>query len=186
LLYHFPALFIVAGKLLEAGRTSGPSIRGAKFQQLAWSGEVPALVIHVVLASLAMAGLMLLGLALRWMKRDEEPAAVAKVGVWGGRWALGASLAQLPVGLWTLLTLPGDVQSRLMGTHLAGTLLFLAAMLAVFWLLRELAAVALGEVTRGTIMRSMSAMLVVVVLMTAMQQQVRPPPATVTAQGETR
>jgi len=55
-----------------------------------------------------------------------------------------------------------------------GTMLFIAAMLTMFWLLRELTGVALGEATRPAMIRSMTAMLVVVSLMTAMQEAVRP------------
>lgn len=186
LLYHFPPLFAVAGKLYETEQTAGETIRGAQFRHLAWSGEAPALTIHVVLASVAVAGVMLLGLALHWMRHDEPPADISKVAVWGSRWALGASLVQLPVGLWTLTVLPADSQSGLMGNQLLGTTLFIAAMLAVFWLLRELASVALGETTRPAMIRTMSAMLVVVGLMTAMQQAVRPAiPASTTPNATT-
>lgn len=173
LLYHFPALFVVAGKLYETGQITGATIRGAQFRQLAWSGEVPALAIHVMLASVAVAGVMLLGLALRWLRHDEPPAEIAKVAMWGSRWALGASLVQLPVGLWTLMALPAGTQASLMGTQVLGTMLFVAAMLTMFWLLRELTGVALGETTGPAMIRSMTAMLVVVSLMTAMQQAVR-------------
>jgi hypothetical protein len=175
-LYHFPSLFVVAGKLADAGVTSGEAIRGAEFRRLAWTGEAPALAIHVIVASLAVAGVALLGLALKWQRRDEPPADVSRIAVWGSRWALGASLAQLPLGLWTLAVLPAEAQSTLMGNHALGTTLFIAAMLAVFWLLRDLAGVALGETTRPLMIRSMAAMLVVVSLMTAMQQVARPAP----------
>jgi len=58
--------------------------------------------------------------------------------------------------------------------------------LGVFWLLRELASVALGETTRPAMIRTMSAMLVVVGLMTAMQQAVRPAtPASTTPNATT-
>jgi len=174
LLYHFPPLFAVASKLYETGQTAGATIRGAQFRQLAWSGEAPALAIHVILASVAVAGVMLLGLALRWLHHDKPPADVARIATWGSRWALGASLVQLPVGLWTLMVLPAESQASLMGTQVMGTMLFLGAMLTMFWLLRELTGVALGEATRPAMIRSMTAMLVVVSLMTAMQQAVRP------------
>ena len=179
LLYHFPSLFVVAGKLAAAGVTSGETIRGAEFRRLAWTAEAPALSIHVILASVAVAGVALLGLALKWQRHDEPPADVARVAMWGSRWALGASLAQLPVGLWTLAVLPAEMQANLMGSHAWGTALFVAALLAVFWLLRDLAGVALGETTRALMIRSMTAMLVVVSLMTAMQQTARPAPVSV-------
>ena len=177
LLYHFPPLFAVASKLAaDASLSSAATIRGAEFRRLAWSGETPALVIHVILASIAVAGVMLLGLALRWQRKDESPARVSRVAIWGSRWALAASLAQLPVGLWTLAVLPAQAQAGLMGNGALATTLLVAAMLAVFWLLRDLASVALGETTRPLMIRSMAAMLVVVALMTAMQQAALPTP----------
>ncbi|MDX1946953.1 MAG: hypothetical protein SFU86_16240 [Pirellulaceae bacterium] len=168
LLYHFPPLFIVAGKLLAAGETAGPRIGGAEFRRLMLAGETPALSVHVALACLAMAGIALLGLALRQLRRDQ-PAEAATIAGWGGRIALAATLAQLPVGLWTLALLPAAAQARLMGSDMLGTGWFLAAMGAAFWLARELAAIALGEATRPAMIRSMVAMVVTISLMTAMQ-----------------
>jgi hypothetical protein len=173
LLYHFPPLFIVANKLHAAGQTSGETIRGAAFRHLAAAGETPALAVHVGLASLAVAAMMLLGLALRWMRRDEASADAKTVAVWGGRWALAASLAQLPVGLWMLLMLPSGAQAGLMGSDGLATSLFFAAMLAALWLLRELAAMSMGEVARPNLVRAMIAMLATVSLMTAMQQSIQ-------------
>jgi hypothetical protein len=176
LLYHFPPLFLVASQLHAAGQTSGEVIRGAAFRQLLTSGVTPALVVHVGFASLAVAALALLGLALR-TSRQGDSAAAGQFALWGSRWSLAASLVQLPVGLWTLAMLTTTDQSRLMGNEPLATTLFLTAMLGVFWLLRELATVALGETSRGAMIRAMTAMLVVIGLMTAMQQSIRPAPA---------
>jgi hypothetical protein len=173
LLYHFPPLFVAAAKLHDTGKTGGEVIRGAAFRQLAWSGELPALSLHVALASIAMAGIALLGLALRLLKSNAAGDA-SQVAAWGGMWALAASLLQIPVGLWTLLMLPATVQSPLLGNDPLATLLFFSAMLSALWLLRELVGVAWGEMTRPALIRAMAAMLVTVALMTAMQQQVRP------------
>jgi hypothetical protein len=173
LLYHFPPLFLVASQLHTAGQTSGEVIRGAAFRQFMTSGVTPALVVHIGFASLAVAALALLGLALR-AARHGDSAAASQFALWGGRWSLAASLVQLPVGLWTLATLSAVEQSRLMGNDPLATGLFLAAMLSACWLLRELATVALGETTRGAMIRAMSAMLIVVGLMAAMQQAARP------------
>jgi hypothetical protein len=173
LLYHFPVLFILAGRMHDQGLTIGPVVRGAAFRQLAGQGETPALAVHVALASVAMAGILLLGLAMKWQRLGREAADSAWIAAWGGRWALAASLGQLPVGLWTLAMLPGGEQSRLMGSDGIATALFAVSMLAVLWLLRELVAIAMGETTKGALIRTMTAMLVVVALMTAMQQRVR-------------
>jgi hypothetical protein len=174
LLYHFPVLFVVAARLEEAGQVAGEPIGGAAFRPLMLQGETPALAVHVVLASIAVAGTVLLGLALRY-QRQGNPEAAAKAAIWGGRWALVPTIAQLPVGLWTLSMLAPSTQTRLMGSDTLATLLFLASLAAAFWLVRELVAVAMGETSRAALMRSMVAMLVTVTLMTGMQQASRAP-----------
>jgi hypothetical protein len=172
LLYHFPILFAVASQLLEAGETSGGRIGGAEFRQLMIAGEAPALAIHVVLASVAVSGILLLGFALRSQRQGNE-AEAAKLARWGGRWALVPSLLQLPVGLWTLAMLPAAAQSQIMGENTLGTLLLVAALGAALWLLNELVHISMGEMNRPLLVRAMTAMLVTVTLMTAMKQQTR-------------
>jgi hypothetical protein len=172
LLYHFPFLFSVAAHLSDAGETSGERIGGAAFRRMMIVDETPALAVHVVLASIAVAGIVLLGLALRWMRAGDQ-ASAAKVARWGGRWALVASVIQLPVGLWTLMTLPAAVQSQLMGNSTVGIALFVGGLSAALWLINELVHLSAGELTRPLLVRAMAAMLVTIVLMTAMQQQTR-------------
>jgi hypothetical protein len=172
LLYHFPNLFSVAAHLIDAGQTSGGRIGGAEFRRLMIAGEAPALAIHVVLASLAVSGIVLLGLALWWQRQGNE-AEAAKLARWGGRWALVPSLLQLPVGLWSLAMLPAAAQSQIMGESTPGTLLLVAALGAALWLLNDLVHVSMGEMNRPLLVRAMTAMLVTVTLMTAMQQYTR-------------
>jgi hypothetical protein len=172
LLYHFPVLFSVADRLAVAGQTSGQPITADEFRRLMIEGETPALAIHVVLASLAVAGVVLLGLVLRWLRRGEE-ASATRLGMWAARVALLPTILQVPVGLWTLAMLPAGSQSRLMGETAVGTLLLLASLLAAFWLVNDLVRVSMGEVTRSLLVRVMTAMLVTVVLMTAMQREAK-------------
>jgi hypothetical protein len=122
LLYHFPPLFSVAARLDDAGQVSGEQIGPAAFRRLMVAGDTPAIFLHVVLASLAVAGIMLLGLAMRWLRGGDKVGA-AKIARWGAQWALVPSLLQLPVGLWTLTALPAAAQSQLMadGGKLSGT-----------------------------------------------------------------
>jgi hypothetical protein len=173
LLYHFPLLFSVAARLQDGSQTSSARIGGAEFRQLMALGETPSLSIHVALASIAVAGIMLLGLALR-LKRGGQEQRANRIALWGGRWAVVPSLLQLPVGFWTLTTLSPAAQSRLMGTDALTTLLFIAALLAAFWLISDLARIAMGESTKPILIRAMTAMLVTVMLMTAMQEHSRP------------
>jgi hypothetical protein len=173
LLYHFPLLFSVAARLYDSGQTAGARIDGALFRQLMLQGETPAIAVHVVLASLAVGGTALIAISLL-AKREKQEQAV-QLALSGGRWAAAATVLQLPVGLWTLAMLPASAQSRLMGQHSVGTLLFVAALLAALWLARELANVALGDVSRPVRARCIAAMIVTVVLMTGMQQASRGP-----------
>jgi hypothetical protein len=174
LLYHFPVLFSVADRLATTGQTAGERITGAEFRRLMVQGETPALAVHVVLASVAMAGIMLLGLSLRWLRRGET-ATATRIAALGGRIALLPTILQVPVGLWTLAALPAASQSSIMGESAAGTLLLAVSLLAAFWLVSDLVKIAMSEVSRLLLIRAMAAMLVTVLLMTAMQRQTRAP-----------
>ncbi len=174
LLYHFPALFSVAARLYDRGEVAGPTLCGAAFRRLMLAAETPALAAHVALASVAVAGVLLIGLALRWRRQGDE-AAANRLALAGGRLALAATVLQLPVGLWMLAAIAPASQSEILGGSALGTALFFAAMLAALWLLRELAGVALGETAKPVLLRSLAALLVTLVLMTALQRQTRPP-----------
>jgi len=171
LLYHFPVLFSVAAKLADTGETSGAVINGAAFRRLMIGGETPALAVHIVLASVAMAGILLCGLSLRWMRRGDSVAA-ERAARWGARWALATSLAQLPVGVWLLLALPTAAQSRLMGESTTGVILFVLAILMALWLINELVHLSSGETSRPRLIRAMTAMMITVVLMSALLEQI--------------
>jgi hypothetical protein len=176
LLYHFPALFAVAARLYDQGQTAGPTLRGAGFRELMRVGETPALIVHVALASVAVAGALLLGLAIAWQRRGEAKDA-ARLAVFGGRCALVPTLLQLPVGLWALAALAPQSQVQLLGGSATGILLFVAATVAALWLTRELAGVAMGETSQATLARAIVSLVVTIVLMTAMQRQTRVQPA---------
>jgi len=171
LLYHFPLLFSVAADLQDRGLTTGPTIGGAAFRQLI-RADTAAMAVHVAFASLAMAGMLLMGLALRWLRQGEAENAAA-MGRAAARWALVPSLLQLSIVVWMLISLRPEVQAQLMGQSAVDVLLFIAALVAMLWLLNDLAQLSLGEFTRRLAIRAMIAMLVTVVLMTAMQQQTR-------------
>ncbi|HEY2416243.1 MAG TPA: hypothetical protein VGI40_28640 [Pirellulaceae bacterium] len=169
LLYHFPMLFSVAAQLQEAGETTGAAIGGRAFRALVHTDTI-LLTIHVTLASIAVAGVVLAGLASRLLRHGETEMA-AVVARWSGRWALVPSLAQLPVGLFMLTVLPPPQQAMLMGNNTVGVLLFVGAIFAALWLVNDLAQLGMGEVSRPLLIRAMTAMVVTVVLMTGMQVQ---------------
>lgn len=173
LLYHFPPLFVVASRLSDGGAASGPPMTPALFRQEMGRGEVTSLTIHFTLASLAVVGVLLLGLALRHKRRGGSDEEYGRLARWGGWIGLVPSLLQLPVGLWVLATISATTQSRLMGSHLLATACFLLGLLGALWLMRELAAIALGERERSQLIHVMALMVAVVVLMTAGQQLAR-------------
>lgn len=175
LMYHFPVLFSVAGRLQDAGETTGAILRGREFRALIGK-ETVGLGFHVALASVAVAGALLLVFAKRLLTRGEAESAAA-IARWGGRWALVPSLVQLPLGLYMLSILPPGEQARLMGGSGLGVLLFVAALAAAFWLMNDLAQIAMGEVTRSGLTRAVAAMVLTVLLMTGMQLQTREPRA---------
>jgi hypothetical protein len=184
LLYHFPMLFSVAAQLQEAGETTGPVLGGRAFRGLVHVDTI-ALEVHVALASVAVAGVVLVGLASRLLRHGEIENAAA-VARWAGRWALIPSLVQLPVGLWMLSALPPQQQAALMGNSTIGIMLFAAAIGTALWLLNELAKLAMGEIGRLLLMRTVAAMLFTVTLMTGMQLQTRtiPSPSSAVEQSE--
>jgi hypothetical protein len=167
LLYHFPLLFSVAARLKASGNTSGPVISGAAFRSLI-DGQAAAMTLHVALASLAVAGMMLLGSALRWQRRGDATSA-EKIGRLGAHWALVSSLIQLPVGVWLLMSLRPEAQAAIMGQSTVGILLFVASILTALWLLNDLSQLTLGEFQRHLAIRAMIAMLVTIMLMTMMR-----------------
>lgn len=173
LLYHFPPLFLVAGRMSDAGATAGAPVTPAIFRQEMVRGEVPALSTHFVLASLAVTGVMLLRLALYVRRCGGSDEDDMRLTSWGGRIALVSSVLQLPVGLWVLSSVGASIQNRLMGGHPAATACFLVSVAGALWLMRELVAVALGERERSQIVRAMALMVSVVVLMTAGQHFAR-------------
>jgi hypothetical protein len=115
---------------------------------------------------------MLLWLSLRWRRTGDEAGAY-QVALWGGRWALAASVLQLPVGLWVLATMSPTTRGRVLSGDALGFVLFLVSIAAALWLMRELVNVALGDATRSALIKSMVLMLVTVTLMTVMQQYTR-------------
>lgn len=179
LLYHFPTLLMVGSKLAEGSFPSDVDIPAGtltarQFRPLLLHDEIPALSVHFGLASVAMAGVTLFGLALRRLRSDEDPRGAHRIIAWGGWSALVATGLQLVVGLWLLVTTPPDMQSQLIGSSLLATGCFVGSLILVVWLLRELADVTIGEPTRGGLIRSMIAMTAIVLLMTAARQLSRP------------
>jgi hypothetical protein len=172
LLYHFPPLFLILRRVaseVAAGGSESTAIRGIEFLRRMGESPVPAMSVHVALASLAMGGIALMGLSLRLRREDfskEGDSLADRAGVWAGRAALVPTLLQIPVGLWLLNDVGASVQSKLIGGSLAASLLFLLAIVAALLLLHNLATVSAGQTDRRTLMISMGLSTLTVFLMT--------------------
>lgn len=85
--------------------------------------------LHFVVASVAVAGLFLAWLGrLRKTDGPDEGSARTERGL---VWFSNATLIQILVGFWFLLSLPPDVMLRFMGQRLPDTLLFMGALTGV-------------------------------------------------------
>jgi hypothetical protein len=172
-LYHFPPLMIVLSVVSVRIELSQLVLDAPAFRKLLVEPEVISRAAHVWLASLAVSGIAVMGLSLRPGKLAEHAVAAARVAAGGARLALVATLLQLPLGIWVLLTLEGPARNNLMGEDLLGTGLLLISILASLGLMHALATVALGEVSRQSIVRCMLLLVLVVGLMTGVLRRIR-------------
>ena len=168
LIYHFPPLFAVMSALsVNPSLLDGAMLDRKVFLRLMGSSEVIWMVVHVLLASVATTGVMMMGFALRMARQADDTTEAETVAIWGGRIALLPSIAQLLAGVYVLFHLPGDMQKQFMGGDMPTTLLFGLSVVAALALMHSLAAVALGDVQRKTIIRSMALLVLTVLLMSA-------------------
>ena len=171
LLYHFPTLFAVMGNL--AARVPGTEmfveqLTHDQFMRLVYTQDVLSRWLHFLLASFAVAGLLLSIVAVRQREGDEARQRTYNLlAAWGARVALVCTILQMIVGPWVMLAVPGGMQQRLMGGSLLATGSLLAGILFSVGLMHHLAGIAGGEVKRQAVVRSASLMLMTILLMTA-------------------
>jgi hypothetical protein len=168
LLYHFPSLMAVIGKLAtNPSWTDTPVIDRSELRSLMSRGEVTSLWVHFALASLAVAGVMALALVTRrgdsmWEDESARRAARVTAGI-----AMVATILQLPVGLWVLSTMPNVARGALMGASPLASLIFLAALVLSLMLAGRLVAIAWGNARHVEARRAGWLLVGVVLLMTA-------------------
>jgi len=168
LLYHFPPLFAVAARITDGWHPGVETISPALFREQLMHPQVASQSIHFVLASIAAAGVMVLGVSMRMRKApNADEASAARVARIGGWTALVPTLSQVIVGMWVLLALPSAVQKSLMGGDLLLSGLFLLSLAAALGLMHALASIAMGDSERKLIGRAMGLFGTTVVLMSA-------------------
>ena len=172
LLYHFPLLFGLARQLFDQGQLDDEPLPRAVFRSLMVQQGLPAQAVHVAMASLAMAGGALLVLA--WSRlRTQQTTESQELTTLGGRWALVSSLAQFPVGLWLLVTLPPAAQHHVLGGDAVATLLLVASLGAAVVLIFQLVHLLGAPPTSGMLLAAAGTLVATVLLMTALHQQAR-------------
>ena len=95
LLYHFPTLMFLYARIVSGRLQLEVAVDASMYRQLAFSGEVLAGTVHFWSASFATTGIVIAWLVARY-GGDED----VRMGIWGSRIGLVASLLQLPVGIW--------------------------------------------------------------------------------------
>jgi hypothetical protein len=167
LLYHFPPLMGIIGKLSADPRwASEKVITHSVLRRLAARPEVLALSAHFAVASIAAAAV----LALWPNKLDAATPAGKFERIPLRRLAIAALVAtvlQIPIGLWMLVTASPATRDELMGGGFAASACFLAGVVAAIALLQTLAAIALGEDTPRMRRRAAWLLAMVVALMSA-------------------
>jgi hypothetical protein len=173
LLYHFPPLMAVVGRIANEPRwTDEPLITRRVLVHLSLRPEILSLWIHFVVASVAVAAM-----AAIWfvnLPGPDAPDGAPLVDAAGARLprqladiALVASALQLPVGGWLLAASEARMRDALLGGNLPATSCFVAGVLGTIALLHTLAALAMGDATSTTRRRTLWLTLAVVVLMAA-------------------
>lgn len=160
LLYHFPPLFSMIAAA-RAGRFGHETVNSALFRALMTRDEVPALSLHFGLASLAVSGIALLVFA----NRQAAGEAATRIATWGARIALVATLLQIPVGIWLVVSVPLSAQRRLLGGDWLATALLVASLMLTLSLLQQLLSLAFGDPSRVLRVRAVATLLLIVCLM---------------------
>ena len=174
LLYHFPPLFIIISQLAYLPNRE-VVLDGAGFRAMMVDPAVLSRVSHHLLAAVAITSAVIMWRAAKRdaVPNDEEAAGqewlpIARVAAW---WALGATAAQIPSGIWLTLNLAESRRSAVLGDDLPATSLFLCAMAGALMLLHHLAAVALGETERRSVRKAFWLLVLVLVLMNGVLQR---------------
>lgn len=185
--YHFPTLFSILSVLSSRPAATELPLR---YVHVLIDPEVVARVTHFTLASLAVAGAMLMALATAKPKAlaaaltsshtaesasADLVAASARLKARGAQIALVATLLQWPVGVVVMLQLPEAARDTLLGYHVAVTLLFALSLGAVVMLMHRLATASFGESTAAEVRSGLLWLGITIAMMTAVRHLSREP-----------
>ncbi|HYO24777.1 MAG TPA: hypothetical protein VEQ85_07490 [Lacipirellulaceae bacterium] len=194
LLYHFPPLMAVIGRLAADPRWTTAELIDRRTLLGLWARpEVLALWAHYTLASLAVACVagMWPGEAARAPEESPRPAGTEGRLTRGlAHGALGATALQLPVGGWLLAATPPQARDMLLGGSILASATFLAGIGLSLALLHTLAAAAMGDGALAVRRRAVLLMVAVAATMTGTlllsREEQAPPVEQPLPQGEAR
>lgn len=171
LLYHFPPLMAVLGELAADPNWAADEVINRRALLRLWTRpEVLSLWLHFGLASVAV-GCVAAIAYWRWKvalaSTDEEAAVDALISRRLAAWAFGATVLQIPVGIWLLLASDEAARQSMMGDDWIATASLAAGVWVALGVMQSLAVMAWGDVERRQLGRACVLLVVTVVLMSA-------------------
>jgi hypothetical protein len=199
LLYHFPFLFTIISRYRSSVFLQRVEVDASMFRRLMMEDSVMPQAVHFGLASFAVVGFALIGFAL-WSERrsgeegphtakpedlkspdrdeNNEVERVSDIGAdaqrivaWGVRLALGATLCQIPVGIWLVVKLSSAAQQRVLGADLVATGLLGISIMLSLGLMHHLAALAFGPPRKKNMIVAMAMLAVLITMMTGVLER---------------
>ncbi|MFO0912453.1 MAG: hypothetical protein U0795_05830 [Pirellulales bacterium] len=180
LLYHFPPLFTLLASVQHGQLAFEGPLTAAAFRQWAFQPPTASLWVHVTLAAVAYAALVIAQLALS--EPDPSPTTAAPqspdpAGVrWGQRGCQVAALLtvlQLPVGFWVFVSQPSNLQRQWIGGDSVSTVLLFAGVALTVYLLNQLSEQFWATADLPSVRRSLVIMTLIVLLMTGALSRAR-------------
>lgn len=170
LIYHFPPLMGVIGELASnADWTDVQVIDRAALLKLWRRPEILSLWAHFALASVAVGCTAVIALAGVRAVSDADVSAIAAdedlVTRRLAAWALGATLLQIPVGIWLLLASDEAAQQSMMGENWMATVGLAGGVWVALGVMQSLSALAWGGSDRRQTYRACVLLALTVLLM---------------------
>jgi cytochrome bd-type quinol oxidase subunit 2 len=165
LLYHFPPLMAVLGELAADPRWADDEVLHRKALLRLWiRPEVLSLWAHFALASIAVGFTAALAASHRAVRDETEKIDDRTARCLAG-WALGATLLQIPVGIWLLLASDTAAQQAMMGESWLATIGLAGGVWAALGVMQSLAVIAWGGSDRRQVDRACILLAITVALM---------------------
>jgi len=165
LLYHFPPLMAVLGELAANPAWADAEVLERKALIRLWiRPEVLSLWAHFALASIAVGFTAALAICHR-AARDETEKVDDRTARRLAGWALGATVLQIPVGIWLLLASDPAAQQAMMGESWLATIGLAGGVWVALGVMQSLATIVWGGSDRRQVDRACILLAITVTLM---------------------